>query len=368
METLMEYKGFKAQIMEAERLTGDCVHGLPPGKAIKCYPVDIFLGAPISWCKGPGSFVVPVRPGYGLWFNWTQNDGNNTAVLPTVKGCNPITGLPTSGYHLERYDTKCPKHGVDFMHGRFCPECNYKWKPQNYVAAPNTLWWDVWASEDGIGRQFFFTEDELRDVATSILGEDKIPAFGFAFYRPKVMREVQKAVYRGSIIYNTLSSDSFTNAVLDSKYKTYTTCSSDSIVGDTKSSSTMKGIMKSKKVLESFTAGNYSNDTEAVYMCDTAPVYKMVPVTDGDMDMGVLGLVERSVDIPKVKEVSIAAGAKIAQNISEDPYSLDSWKETPEAVMTIYFVFQEKFEEIKSGGIRDLSGKKEGMLSGIPVG
>jgi hypothetical protein len=36
--------------------------------------------------------------------------------------------------------------------------------------------------------------------------------------------------------------------------------------------------------------------------------------------------------------------------------------------MTIYFVFQEKFEELKAGGLRDLSGKPEGMLAGMPVG
>jgi hypothetical protein len=34
---LMEYKGYKAQIMEAERLTGDYVHGLPPGS-----PLEVF--------------------------------------------------------------------------------------------------------------------------------------------------------------------------------------------------------------------------------------------------------------------------------------------------------------------------------------
>jgi hypothetical protein len=72
---------------------------------------------------------------------------------------------------------------------------------------------------------------------------------------------------------------------------------------------------------------------------------------------------------PKVvKEVSVGAGSKINQALAADPHPLDSWCDTPEAVMTIYFVFQEKFEELKAGGMRDLEGKKEGMLSGLPVG
>jgi hypothetical protein len=89
----------------------------------------------------------------------------------------------------------------------------------------------------------------------------------------------------------------------------------------------------------------------------------MVPVAD----MGVDGFAdfERK---PEVKEVSIGAGAKINQELVPDPYPLDSWKDVPDAVMTIYFVFQEKFEELKAGGMRDFQGKPEGMLQNIPVG
>ena len=36
--------------------------------------------------------------------------------------------------------------------------------------------------------------------------------------------------------------------------------------------------------------------------------------------------------------------------------------------MTLYFVFQEKFEELKAGGLRDLTGIKDGMLANVPVG
>ena len=69
-----------------------------------------------------------------------------------------------------------------------------------------------------------------------------------------------------------------------------------------------------------------------------------------------------------VKEVSVGAGAKINQELAPDPYALDTWKDTPDASMVIYFVFQEKLEELKAGGLIDLVGKKEGMLDGVPVG
>jgi hypothetical protein len=58
MKTLMEYKGFKAAIMEAERLTGDGVHGLPPGRSIQVYHSEEFVNYPEQWMKGSGVFKV----------------------------------------------------------------------------------------------------------------------------------------------------------------------------------------------------------------------------------------------------------------------------------------------------------------------
>jgi len=82
---------------------------------------------------------------------------------------------------------------------------------------------------------------------------------------------------------------------------------------------------------------------------------------------------ERCISVPKNRakkkvEVSVGAGAKINQALNPDSYPLDSWKEEPDASMTVYFIFKEQFEELKAKGMRDLSGSKEGMLEGIPVG
>jgi len=66
--------------------------------------------------------------------------------------------------------------------------------------------------------------------------------------------------------------------------------------------------------------------------------------------------------------VAIGAGAKIKQELPVDTYALDTWKDTPDSVMTIYFVFQEEFSKMVAGGFKDFSDCKDGMLKGLPVG
>ena len=409
INTMMEHKGFKAQVMEAERLTGDYVHELPPGSALPVYPVDMLLEPPESWMKGPGVFVIPVKPNKGLWFNWTQNSDNNTAVIPTVKGCNPITGMQTSGFHMERYENKCPKHGTDFLHDRFCPECNYKWPAQNYVGPKNTLWWDGFLNvKDGTVRQFFFSEEELRDVATTLIGkENTVPAFGFAFYASKERRQEPAGIYHNGKVYdyvegkNALLGASINNIWASnssvSSTPTFGTnlCCDSAPVNEEKTSggiissgtsdalfeegSKLKGgpigVMGSMGTLKKMSAprGFSKSLSTKIHYEDTSRRAELRCAVGASMDEGLdkdYGFDyerERSMRV-SIKEVSIGAGAKINQSLKRDPFELDSWKETPDSVMTIYFVFQDKFEELKSKGVRDLDGSKEGMLSNCIVG
>lgn len=403
ISTMMEHKGFKAQVMEAERLTGDHVHNLPPGSALPVYPVDMLLEPPESWMKGPGVFVIPVRPNKGLWFNWTQNSDNNTAVIPTVKGCNPITGMQTSGFHMERYENKCPKHGCDFLHDRFCPECNYKWPAQNYVGPKNTLWWDGFLNQkDGTVRQFFFSEEELRDVASTLIGkENTVPAFGFAFYAPKERRPEPAGISHNGKIYtyaegkNVLFESSIVNHVYyasnssgstptygasinnSSTPITLTSLCCDSAINEVKTSGSLplgefKGgpisPMGSMGTLNKMsTSRGFSKSLSKSSFEDTGRMRNVLRCVSAPMDKGLDYERERAMPTP-VKEVAIGAGAKINQSLNADPFALDTWKEAPDSVMTIYFVFQEKFEELKSKGVRDIEGSKEGILSGCIVG
>jgi len=364
----MTYKGYHAQIMEADRLQGDYLHGLPPGNPLDVYYSEEFIKWPENWMRN--SFLVPVRPNKGLWFNWRDNDEINTAIIPTVKGCNPITGMQTSGFHLERYDTKCPKHGCDFQGDRYCPECDYKWPDRNYVSM-SPSWWDGFRVGDSV-RQFFFTEDELRDVATALIGpENTVPAFGFAFYKPKVPRPPVNHIYHSPGMFEVkCSSWSYTNS--GSEASTYLYSSAiDSL-------NSLKGMKKMRGISGELSGGYPKSDSpQALYYASAMSDTSGVPMAcaTGPADMGLIGEVDcvrgfsaERVEAKIVKEVSVGAGAKISQALAADPHPLDSWCDAPESVMTIYFVFQEKFEELRAGGMRDLEGKPEGMLSGVPVG
>jgi len=190
----MEFKGYKAKIKRAAKLDPTQVHGLPSGVAVEVYPVDAFKEPLPTWITGAGNYVVPVENDWGLWFDWTENDKYNTAVVPTVKGMNPVTGKKTEGYGLEKYETKCPLHEIEFKDGLFCEECNYRWPHQNYVSSPNTLWWDGFRTTDGKVRQFFFTEDLAKSIPELVIGKSEtVPAFGFAFYKTKNPRNIPVA-------------------------------------------------------------------------------------------------------------------------------------------------------------------------------
>jgi hypothetical protein len=369
----MKHKGYSAQVMESKRLVGEELHGLPPGSALDVYPGETFNTYPENWVT-KGAFVIPVKPNKGLWFNFRMNDEYNTAILMTVKGCNPITGLQSSGFHLDKYVDKCPKHGCDFVSERFCPECGYKWPDRSYLSG-SPLWWDGWVSEGAI-RQFFFTEEMMRDVATHMIGkENTVPAFGFAFYSPKEPRPS----YPSTFIYHCTSygssyikfgSSSIHSAFPPQNKMFYSSPISDGTLGgEIKSKSSTRGLDMSKRSR----SVSYSVDSPKL-MCSAQPDsldYSMdfAPMVEEKTSGGTLSefLGEIRSFVPQ-KEVAVGAGAKIRQELPEDTNPLDSWKDTPDSVMTIYFVFQEEFDKMAAGGFKDFSDCKDGMLKGLPVG
>jgi hypothetical protein len=386
---VMEYKNFKASIMEAERLVGDRVFELPPGHPLIVYHADSFKTYPENWMKGPGVFIVPVQANKGLWFDWRGNDSNNTAVIPTVKGCNPLTGMQTTGFHLERYDTKCPKHSCNFEALRFCPECGYKWPDRGYVSG-NPMWLDGFRSEDGSVRQFFFTEDMMRDVATHMIGkENTVPAFGFAFYSPKVPRQVApvRMLFTAPIINHAYYSSS---PSLNNVKTTF-----DSLKGLSGTLGKDRGMRcKSKSTPSSslgalYSAGGQSAESrigasmeegldgflgrDRAMLRDSDYGKELLNESFANMEDGypaeVAGCpVDQERGFIPQKEVAVGAGARINQELPVDTYPVDSWKDTPDAVMTIYFVFQEEFKNMAAGGFKDFKDCKEGMLNGLPVG
>lgn len=368
---MMKLNGFTARIMEADRLVGDTVFGLPPGRPLPVYKVSEFVKKSEAWIDDEGSFVVPVNPDKGLWFDWTQNDPRNTAVLPSVKGCNPITGQQIDGFVLESYQKKCPVHGTDLNDDLYCDECGYKLAPQNYVCAPNILWWDGFRDKDGTVRQFFFTEDMKRDVAAAMLGkENTVPAFGFAFYTAKEKRLSVKVNDDGT--FTSLSSPKLddmwfgnslgmahklskgatpgiSTTLCDMSEVNYSCNISSDTLGFVDTQSNSRGILRSK--------GGVGASMDSFE--DSITMYR------GPGPDGVESVQVYNVQLDEPKEVAVGAGAQIEQNIERDSYAIESWKDEPDAVMRIYFVFEDEFNQYASHGLK---GENGSMLNGVPVG
>jgi hypothetical protein len=300
----MKVGNFTARLMRAPLLTDNESNALPPGAPVPVFPVDALPGCPQEWMRGEGCYVCPVDPDFGLWFDWTENDALNVAVLPSIKGMNPITGQKFEKLELEQYKNECPVHKTKFKEGRLCEECGHKWPSKSYVAHPDNLWLDGFRLPNGVVRQFFFTKDEQKDIASLIISKhNTVPAFGFAFFEPKTRRQnnIERSFFGPS------------------------------------------GPSGPTGCTGPIGARNIS-------VCD---VYTM------SYDGEAVGN-----DVSVMQTVSVGAGAKITQELADDVLKIEDWKEQPSGVIRLYFVFREQFKSIvENGGIKDLSGHPEGYLA-----
>lgn len=366
---VMAHKGCHAALMATKRLPDHGrPHALPPGEHVPVYPVDALPGCPEDWMRGQGSYVCPVAPDWGLWFNFTQNDAHSTAVLMSVKGMNPITGQKLEGLGLEKYQSKCPVHNIDFKGELFCEKCNYKWPPQSFVSYPNTLWWDGFRQPDGTVRQFFFSEDEKRDIASAVIGkQNTVPAFGFAFYQTKEPRfKMSRGMTRGGNMKykssgpggQSVGFSSLSSAVYGISYNANTNSTNYAAKEQSLTSSLMdfSGVEPCSAMPDM----GFDSDEPSVLCFSPEPEVKTSSVLRG-MQVNCTKRVEK-------KDVAVGAGAQIQQDLLSDSLELEKWKKEPTAIIRLYFVFREEFGQIIGKGLLDLEGKKQGYLDGLPVG
>lgn len=440
--TIMTCNGKKAVIKLTPRLNGEDSFHLPPGRAARVFLVDSLPGCPEDWVRGEGSYVVPIHPDVAFWFDWTQNDHLNTAVLSSVKGLNPITGLKIDGIKLEKYKEKCPVHNEPFNHGRYCSKCDYKWPAQSYVSSPNTLWWDGFRQPDGTVRQFFFSEEVERDVAAACLGgeQNTVPAFGFAFFEPKVRRATPPPPqYRPNSPMSFLGIKGFSGESGYSGTSGFSGCFSgfsgsagprgpsgysgySGISGSSGFSGTsgysspkmgvdlklLKHLLETKKhptasndgkkscrskeqIIEqkrmdliaqqnyyspSHTTADFTRSlSDSTFVnrisdvMDESEITEVHEASAGAEEVETCKFVEERHKPAENAKVSVGAGARIRQDLLDDPVGLDEWKTESSGLIRLYFVFESKFERIlNDGGIRDLEGSKEGFLKGLKVG
>ena len=362
----LEQSGYKAKIMEAKRLVGEEIHGLPSGKPIACIPIKCLPGCDESWVRRAGTYVVPIKREFGFWFDWRDNDEFNTAVISSIKGINPITGRKIDNIRMEQYREKCPIHDCELSHGNYCDECGYNIPYQNYISYPNVpMWQDGFRQADGSVRQFFFTEEDMRDVASAIIGKkNTVPAFGFAFYRcvnDRGSKEKPRSIgndYSANSINNVpcddcdLSSSPSCGGVIDEGSSGGFTDWSDS-----------DGVVKHSAI-------NNIKITSDVVIQNANSERKHLETYSFEIGKSD-SFSEEKEDIKErfVKDVSVGAGARIKQNLALDKTPLGEWGEKPESLITLYFVFEEQLEAIiEKGGIKELKNKPQGYLENIPVG
>lgn len=381
--TTMEHKGKVAILRRAPKLREmGSPHTLPPGEPVPVFPVDALPGCPEDHLRGPGNFVCPVHPDWGLWFDWTLNDRLNTAVLPSVKGMNPVTGQKLEGLALERYVEKCPVHETPFLTGNLCEKCGYKWPPQSYICSPNTLWWDGFRQPDGTVRQFFFTAEEERDVASAVIGKkNTVPAFGFAFFEPKTRREEEVRTKGGGFYASPPTSPVFgwggmksfspggqqVNSIKKAMYRKKLH-SSDVHYQGLVPQDNMIVNQPDECELQSLSC-EVDSSIQSTYCCNSPEVgssgFEAAPIVMAAPEEPPMRFL-RSVDLDR--SVSVGAGAEIRQELLPDTLKVSEWKDEAAGIIRLYFVFEPEFKRILKKGIRDLSGSSEGYLKGVKVG
>jgi hypothetical protein len=389
----MEHSGYRAALKAAPRLKDDGQrHGLPPGDSMPIFPIHSLPGCPENWVRDAGTFVVPVISEIGLWFDWTMNDPFYTSVVPSVKGMNPITGQKMEGCQMEQYRDKCPVHGDSFANGNYCEKCGYKWAPQNYVnGIGQQLWWDGFAQPDGTVRQFFYTEDVARDIASLAIGkENTMPAFGFAFFRYKKDKPPEPQItHRYLDISPLYKSKSY---IYSSKIRN-TGSTGWSSGAETKGCSAPCGSFEGEQVMDCLDMDEGAIvDNSVLYTQCCAPGACAADIVEtrlanNDSSKSDLPHFYSPVSTPidwkipenasrsiakramlKKLEVSVGAGAIIDQGLKIDMRPLEDYHEKPQAMIRLYFVFENEFAEIVAKGAKSLQGSKQGYLARMPVG
>jgi hypothetical protein len=384
----------------------ELVNPLPPYDLQPVYPVDEFPACPSNWMNGSdiaSSYFVKVQEGRGMWLNLNGNFNHthDVAMVVSIQGINPITGLPTIGsktLRLEQYRNKCPIHNVDFQQDYFCPECKFKWPGQNYLATTGTpfgfLWIDGFRAPDGKVRQYIITADEKKGIAAQLIGDERVFAIGIAYYlsknkKPEAPIEVSRvsdptkgglcipdsAKYGASISYKPY---------IPSKHGT----SSLSHSGATNSNSSQGGWRSAKGKRygasgqsaggQSYTAGDAQNSTPMFFsplhtpqgwdaggICGanlnaSADINSTFSLCCASGDVGDVQTVQ------PVKSLEIGAGALINQIVYTDPKSIDYWEDTPAGMIYINYCDEETFKKIVQAGKREES--EEGFMTGLKKG
>lgn len=335
------------------------VQVLPPYRPRKAFLVDEYPACPENWMRSTGrikSYFVAVKENCGLWLDFNQcwNSPSHVGIVISVQGINAITGLPCKDAQLEQYRDECPRHKEVFGPDRLCQKCGFKWPKQNYLASSSTphgrLWIDGFRAEDGQVRQYVFTAQEMRGVAAAIIGKDRVFALGISFFLAKQPKPPQTSSFQSRGWHATnetlIGSDSDYLSLIEksSNYCCDSVASASMSLNDSFPTGSLgtKGPANRKMSKLREVDASY---LERVKLCAASPV--------------------RSVT---VKQLEVAAGARINQTVADDTCDLDYYQKEPDGLVVINYCTEEDAKKIIAAGKTDVKGNPEGFLQNVPVG
>jgi hypothetical protein len=386
-------------------------HSLPPHAPVDVYPVDEYESCPANWTHGSdvaSSYFVGVKEKHGMWldFNECFYHTHDVAIVISIQGINPITGqkmVAEKALKLEQYHKKCPIHNVDYKQDRYCEKCGFKWPGQNYLATTGTpemmLWLDGFRTPEGTVRQYIFTEDEIRGVASQLIGKERVFAIGIAYYlsknkKPYTLQRPEERVFTDSYAGRKFFSPMHTSGNWSKAARIGASgCDSKSSGSDIK----MEALDLSDEISMLF--DDSPSYTESLGVDDSD---MMIGASDND-DLSTNGLLKGIItpdagddgdratvctvngsampssstptsssalrqrkSITPVKQLEIGAGALIQQRVYDDPKVLTYWEEKPAGMIYINYCDEETKKRILDAGRR--ADEKDGFMQDIKVG
>ena len=377
----MEVNGLFAVVNTPDALKGEGLNALPPHSPVVAYPVDEYPACPKNWMHGSSkasSYFIGVEPGKGMWFDFTSNQHHqhDIAVVVSVQGINPVTGQKTAELNLQQFKNKCPNHGCDFQQDRFCPECGYKWPAQNYIASTtgHTMWIDGFRNEKGEVRQYIITEEECKGIAAQVIGEDRVFAIGFAFYKSKKAKP-EPVIRRSSQHTNCATKGGHYGGGQSS------ICgqSSDGKMQMNCFNTVTRQLVQHRRVEA---AGMVTTNCYSGWAGTPGPQGAQGPTGVAGMSsesfatlkaenanslQQITGAGSESVsDEAENAKLEIGAGARIEQDHGVDPNDVDFWSDEPEGLIYVNYVPVKVAQKIIAAGKRQ--DKKDSFMSGLEVG
>ena len=361
---LMRINGFSCGFNMPNALTGESTYGLPPYNKRMPFLIDEYPACPKEWMRSEGkvkSYFVPVVEGKGMWldFNKNNNHSHHVAIVISIQGVNPITGLPCKDAQMEQYIEKCPKHKIKFGPDRYCKKCDYKWPKQNYICTTATpkgyLWLDGFRTVEGIVRQYILTAEKMRGVASNIIGKDRVYAIGVSFFLSK-----EKRPPRQNASFLRSKSSSYMSPDID-----IFECDQSAHTTDYYNSS---GEWDEPAV--HYFSGNTTKGSDSLGGGGTGSICyaSSLTPTSKSPSKKFISTRKASASPIRVRKLEVGAGANISQSIYDDPEKLDYWHDEPEGIICVNYCTEIEARKIIEAGKIDIEGHKEGFLKEIPVG